>query len=167
MPQLTWDSILLVMLVGGMGLGFLLRKAKIFTYIIAIYLAYIFSNELGLWITRGIRAFLNFDVNIFYLKFVLYILLSGTLMTEEYILSNQINIPVGVKTNFEGAFYGFLFSSLFISNIFTLMDGNISEEIQRKSIMASYIIVNRIFIVVIPILIISISSLFRRFKLSS
>lgn len=166
MPQLTWDSLLMMMLLGGVGLGFLLRKAKIITYILSIYLSFILANELGLWITRGIRAFLNTDVSLFYLKFALFVFTLVLLATEEHFLSNQIDIPMGIKANFEGALYGFLMGGLFLSQIFELMDGAAIMEIQTKSIIAAYIIANRIFLVIIPIVVIAISSILRRFKVS-
>lgn len=165
MPQLTWDSVLMVILVGGMGLGFLLRKAKIISYIISVYLGFILAQELGLWVTRGLRAFLNFDVNLFYLKFLLFILVVAALATEEYFLSNKIDIPMGIKANFEGALYGLLLSGLFISQVFELMDGATLLEIQFKSILAGYLIANRVFLVIIPITLICISSVLRRFKI--
>ena len=165
MPQLSWDSILLVFLVVGTGLGFLLRKARIITMCLGIYLAYILASELGIWITRALRAFLNSDINLFYLKLTIFIITVVMLATEEYFLNNQVEIPVGIKANFEGALYGFMMSGLFLSQVFELMDAARLMETQSSSVIAGYIVANRIFFVVIPIILISITGFLRRFKI--
>ncbi|MEI6222798.1 MAG: hypothetical protein WCP97_08605 [bacterium] len=166
MPQLTWDSLLLVIMLGGALLGFLLRKAKIITYIISCFIAFVFANELGVGITRALRSFTNADIKLFYLKFVLFMFVLLALMTEEKFMSNGVSVPMGIFPNLEGALYGWVFSVLFVSNIFQLMDDVTVMELQGKSILAGFIAVNRLWIVMIPILAICIASIMRRFKSS-
>jgi hypothetical protein len=165
MPQLTWDTVFLALIIGGTGLGFLLRKAKIITYIASIYLAYIFAAEIGLSLNRFLRR-LNIDLTTFTVSFFLFLLVLVILAVEDRFLNNQISVPMGMFQNGEGAFYGFLMSCLFISRMFALMDSGTLSRVASRSTIAGYFTNDLIdlFIVILPIAIIATTSLIRRFQ---
>lgn len=168
MPSLNWDTVIIGILLGGAGLGFLLRKARMITYLASTYLAYICANELGVWLARFLSNF-NLDVGVFVISFGLFFLITIALAVEERFLSNQVHIPMGVYENVEGAFYGMLVGGAFLTLTFMMMHEYAHDlllQFQARSQLLIHFLnpYLRFFFLVFPIGMIALSSLLGRFK---
>jgi hypothetical protein len=164
MAYLTWNNVFIAVLIIGTLAGFLLRKAEMVVIVVALSLSHLFTTEVGLFVTRFLRSAFNQEIPLFPLELLIFVVVLVVLSTEQYLLNNAIEFPMGIKNNFEGALWGLVATGIFLTNIFEYMEYDQLIALQKESIVASYLGANRVFFVLIPIIILMISSISRRFK---
>jgi len=164
MAYLTWNNVFLAVLIIGTLAGFLLRKAEMVIIVVSLSLAHLFTTEVGLVIKRFLNSAFNQEIPLFPLELLIFLVVLVILSTEQHLLNNAIEFSMGIRNNFEGALWGFVATGIFLTNIFEYMDYDQLASLQKESVIAGYLVANRVFFVLVPIVILMISSISRRFK---
>ena len=162
----TWNTLLLGMLVGLTIFGFVARKAKTATLLIALYIALTIANEIGLELYRFIKKaeFGNLDTSLFMVKLVMFAFLGFLLFIEgEHIASGE-GSGSGMAQTIWGTFYGFLAGGIVVTTMIYFMSATDASNLLAKSVVARTLEPFRVwFLIPFPFLL-AISSLIKRFK---
>ncbi|GEM_PF-5654333 len=165
MQYLTWNNVFLGILIFGTLGGFFLRKAEMVIIVVALGLSHLFTTEIGISVTRFLRNTFNQEIPLFPLEVLLFVVVLVILASEQHLLNNALEFPMGFKNNLEGALWGFLSAGIFLTNVFAYMDYDAFELLKHESMVANYLSANRVFFILIPIALIMVSSITRRFKI--
>ena len=167
MEYLTWDNIILGLLLLGTLVGFLLRKAEMVVIIVSLALAHFFTEAVGDGLASLLRSMFGQYIPLYYVKIPLFIFSLIILVTEQHLLNNALEFPMGFKNNIEGAIWGVTSSGIFLTSIFMFLEYEQRTTLFSKSYIANVLNANRVFFVIIPIILIMVSSITRRFKIGA
>jgi len=163
----TWDLLLSFTLFVFIVFGIVVRKYKISTLLVALYIALAVSSEIGLELFRLIRklGWGSDNTDLFTVKFFIFAFLGFLLFIEgEHITSAGDDGSSGLVQSVIGGLYGLLAGGIVITSIIHFMSAGDQVALIAKSPIAKTLDGLRIWFLVPFPFILAFSSLIKRFK---
>ncbi|OIP96477.1 hypothetical protein AUK40_04905 [Candidatus Wirthbacteria bacterium CG2_30_54_11] len=162
----TWDTLIAFALAGCAVLGFIIRKYKISTLLIALYIALTVANEVGLEVFRFLRktGMANQDMSLFIVKIVIFVFLGLLLFIEGEYISPSGEGGSGLGQSFMGGAYGLLAGLIIITSCIHFMGAGDQATLMTKSQIARILDPARVWLLVPFPFMLAISSLIKRFR---
>jgi uncharacterized membrane protein required for colicin V production len=164
MIALTWNGLLMFMLIGFVVGGIVMRRAQASVLLVATYIALAVTKEIGLSLFRFVRQS-GFGTNTsqFMIMAIVFIILTFLLFVEgEYIASAAS--PEGTTGSVYGGIFGALAGCIVITTLAHFMGADDRAILLRRSSIADLLYPLRVWLLIPFPLYLCLMSLLKRFK---
>jgi len=162
----TWDSLVLLALIGFATLGIVLRYSKVTPLLIGIYISLAVTNEVGLELFRLLRRLeiTGFDTTLFVVRLLLFVLLTFLLFLEGESIAPGPENGGGMTGSIKGGIFGAIAGALVITSIVGFMGAAERTDLLNKSSLANTMNNLRLWLLIPFPLMLAAGSLIRRFR---